>query len=702
MSNARRISIIFLLFNILSIGKVFASEPKDIRISNLGSSKFTISWTTDVPEIAQINYGATTSLGSIAYDTRGNSFEGTTHYVTINNLSANTAYCYDIVCGGATYDNGGAHFNVTTPVFLSPQSGSDIAYGQVYLNGGAAFAEGSIVYIKLQDNNGQGTSGNSQLCSSLVGNTGYWSLQLKNVRNQALNSYFVYSTAGDNLALDAIGPDGGAASETVNTSNDTPAASMTLSPAYWTLNMTEMNWYENTAPYNSTGAASCQMILNYIRQGAAQPLITQDEIYQYARDPNSYGPELTPDEVDKVLGHFDPYDYLVSNWSDSYDSFLDGNPYQGYNYTIDTYDPDLDVDAINKYMRDICHWMAFTATKEDWWADGELVARPNTPAAIPIYGSYANWVAVKGCVTSENPCPEPRADPWNTPDFTVYGFWIKDPRVSGIGQNTYKTAAECQSTYFLPLATGDAYDGLFLQVAEPPARVSEAIVEISKPNVDLANLDFIGVESVTKDSDETSPLMEMSLSVNSKNINRPIIKKQSWKDLVDRHLLADSEAVSAFENTEIGKAVFVYRTDGGADYYLVPFNKRVKKGKFLTSAVMVLDAKDGYFKETSWTNNPEAFLVVGRAGAMRIIERYLLQKRSEELKDVPKKPVIKYAQKINEIVRKYSALLRNIRYAETDLIWEPGKYSTSPYKPYWRVDVDGNVWYVTQDGAILD
>jgi hypothetical protein len=525
-------------------------------------------------------------------------------------------------------------------------------------------------------------------------------LQLKNVRNQALSSYFVYSAAGDNLVLDVVGAGGGVASQVVNTSSDTPAAPMILGPAYWTLNMTEMNWYENTTPYNSTGAAACQMILNYIRAGAGQALKTQNEIYEYGKAPSAYGPELTPDEVDKTLGHFDPYDSLVSNWSDSYDSFPDGNPYQGYNYSVDTYDPDLDADAISKYMRDICHWMAFTVTKEDWWVDGELAARPNTPAAIPIYGSYANWVAVKGCVTSENPCPEPHTNPWNTPNFIVYGFWMKDPRASGIGQNTYKTAAECQSTYFLPLVTGDAYDGLFLQVAEPPEEMSKANIEIPKPTADLANLDFIGVDPVTKDSGGISPLMAMSLSVASKDVSVSVMRKQSWRDLVDRHLLTDSEAVSAFENTEIGKPVFVNRTDEGADYYLVPFNKRVKKRQFLTSAVMILDAKDGYFKEASWTKNPEQFVKVNRADALRLIEKYLLQKRSNELRDVSRKPIIKYAQKVNEIVKKYAALLRNLRYAETELVWEPGNYSSSPYKPYWHVDVDDNAWYVTQDGII--
>ncbi|MBU4488547.1 MAG: VCBS repeat-containing protein [Candidatus Omnitrophica bacterium] len=472
---------------------------------------------------------------------------------------------------------------------------------------------------------------------------------------------------------------------------------MTIANTYWTLNMAEMPWYKNTAPYYSAGAAICRMILNYIREGAGESLLTQDEIYEYARNPLPYdGTELTSDEIDKALGHFDPYDYLVSNGFDGYDSRPDGNPYQGYNYTVDTYN----FDAINEYMRDICHWMAYTVTQENWWDDGALVARPNTPAAIPIYGSYANWVAVKGCVTSENPCPQPHTNPWNTPDFTVYGFWMKDPKVSGIGQNTYKTAAECESTYFLPLVTGDAYDGLFLQVAEPPAEMSNANIEIPKPTTDLANLDFIGVETVTKDSGESSPLMAMSLNVTSVEASKPLIRKQSWRDLVDPHLLTDSEAVLAFENTEMGKPVFIERVVEDSDYYLVPFGKRIK-GRFLASAVIILDASEGYFKEASWTDKPEEMLKVNEKKALWLVRRDVTGDFLKELKSLPKKPAKNYLLRQRELLREHNQFLHKMKDADIVLVWEPDGYSSSPYKPYWEIDINGSIWYVTQAEKII-
>lgn len=479
---------------------------------------------------------------------------------------------------------------------------------------------------------------------------------------------------------------------------------LALNPDVWTLNMSEMPWHANSVSYNSTGAAACQMILDYIRGGAGQPLLSQDQIYEYAKSPKPYGPDLTADEVDKALGHFDPYDSLVSGWADYYDSLPDGNPYQGYNYSVDTYDPFTDLDAMNNYIRDICHWMAFTVTKQDWWLDGELVARPNTPAAIPIYGSYDHWVAVKGCVTSQHPCPQPHTNPWYTPDFTVYGFWMKDPLVTGIGQDTYKTSAECVFSYFIALTSADTYNRKLLQVAEPPAVVSTASIEVPGPAPDAANLKFIGVEVAANNNKGSAPLAAMSLSASSASaqIKAPQIKKRNWRDLVDPHLLTDPEAVAAFEGAKMERPILVKRADmKNADYYLVAFDKQVKGKGYLASGVIMLDSTAGYFKEASWTKKPETLLKVNKDKAIRLVLEYLLRNRDIELKNIPKKPVKEYAKETAKVLQKYERLFSYVHYAKIELIWEPNSYSASPYRPYWKVDAKGDIWYVTQEEKVI-
>lgn len=452
-----------------------------------------------------------------------------------------------------------------------------------------------------------------------------------------------------------------------------------------TLNL-DMSWYQNMPPYYSTGAASAQMIINYIRRGAVEPYteISQNIIYEYAKGSNPRNCDLNPDEVSKALGHFDPYDALVSNWADSYDSLAAGNPHQGYNFSVETYDPNADGQAMNKYMRDICHWMAYPVTKEDWQSSAELAAHPNTPAAVPILGDYNHWVAVKGFAVSNDPAPFPHLNPWGLPDFTVYGFWLKDPLINGIGQDTYKTAAECQSSYFLPVTNinkTDAYYGKLVQVAEPPLMRSRAKVEIRDSVPDTANLKFAGLNIKT----ETSLTRARGL-----NSSSSITTKKSWQDIVDTYLLSDKEAVAAFTGTIKGSPILVNRMDTvKADYYLLPFYKRVKS-KFLVSAVIVLDADKGCFKEASWTNTPQEFLKVSRSHAVFLLQRYLFNKIFNDRK-------LSYSRK----VIKYLRIVQLLRYADARLVWQPKKYSLSVYNPYWRVIADGNTWFVTQEARVF-
>ena len=39
--------------------------------------------------------------------------------------------------------------------------------------------------------------------------------------------------------------------------------------------------------------------------------------------------------------------------------------------------------------------------------------------------------------------------------------------------------------------------------------------------------------------------------------------------------------------------------------------------------------------------------------------------------------------------------------ANAVLAWKPNSYSPSPYMPYWKIDIDGHIWYVTQDSKVI-
>ncbi|MFH1283622.1 MAG: hypothetical protein ABII27_08155 [bacterium] len=471
-----------------------------------------------------------------------------------------------------------------------------------------------------------------------------------------------------------------------------------------TLNMLDVSWHQNIPPYNSTGAAVAQMILNYINQGAGAALLSQNEIYEYAKSPQPFGPELNADEMDKVLGHFDPYDTLVSNWADTYDSNPDGNQYQGYNYMVHA----LNAAQMNEYFRDICHWMDYTVTKEEWWKAGELVARPNTPAAAPLFGSYSHWVMIKGFAASLDPCPEPQTNPFNTPDFTIYGFWMKDPLINGIGKDTYKTADECSSTYFLPLDSGDAYHGKLLQIAEPPAALSNSNVKISPPVRDLANLEFIGVKSREEEQLELQNTSQRTFFNTTGLINEYEIvfgpEKKHWTELVDEHLLTDPQALAAFSGTVMRNPTLVKRLDiSKSDYYIVPFDKKYKKkirnhyqNRYLTSGVIILDSNDGHFKEASWTDTPEILFKITKADAVKLLKKHLLKLYLDERNKLPRNPRLR-----SNLLKKYIKLMLQCNKSNKELVWQPGKYSSSPYQPFWRITLPGNIWIVNQKGIVF-
>lgn len=518
----------------------------------------------------------------------------------------------------------------------------------------------------------------------------------------------------------------------------------TLGDGSYYLNMTAMPWTANddSEAHYSTGVAVCKMILDYIRAPILTLLppvcnncpgppawdqeLTQEEMWKHIR---YSGPayyflwyrrggfnDFTPGEMAAVLGYFDPYDYLISSPYESLDDFYgyllspaykikEGNYMEGYLFSPHRYKPE----KMNDYLRDICHWMDYEVTEH---ADSEtLVARPQTPAAVPIYGDtegYEHWVAVKGFATSADPCPYPRTNPAYIPDFEIYGFWMKDPRVDGIGDNVYATADECRDNYFKPIKYypwddgrdgcyiwSRSYSGKLVQIAEPPVSCagieSNAKVKIKEPELDLANLEFVGVplSSTQLDLLRKNSFLQRAGAVSRESSGASLLPrkpKESWRDLVDEYFLRDEEAVAAFSGTEMGEALFVKRLDRGRDYYLVPFGKQGKV-KFAAIGIMLLDAEEGYFREATWAEEAREYLPVDKQEALKLIRDYLRESGEKKL--------LRYVNEGQDG-------------PEAKLVWEPAGssaleiYSASPYQPYWKIKLKvGGTWYVTQGREIL-
>ncbi|MBI5116472.1 putative metal-binding motif-containing protein, partial [Candidatus Poribacteria bacterium] len=206
------------------------SVMKPVVISNLTHSSATNSWVSDTPATGQIEYGASIALGNIVDDVRGTSTVDDAHYVVLSDLSASAMYYFDVITGEVTDNNGGAHFSFMTGTDLG-LPGFDLAYGRVFLSDALTVADGTIVYVRIADGDGLGSTGGSSLLSDLVEASGYWVVELGTARIPDSSSYFMYSPeGGDDLVINADGAADGKASQTVDTSNDAPSPDMSLNP----------------------------------------------------------------------------------------------------------------------------------------------------------------------------------------------------------------------------------------------------------------------------------------------------------------------------------------------------------------------------------------------------------------------------------------------------------------------------------------
>ncbi|MFH1503809.1 MAG: hypothetical protein ABIH08_00230 [Candidatus Omnitrophota bacterium] len=469
----------------------------------------------------------------------------------------------------------------------------------------------------------------------------------------------------------------------------------------WVLHLKDMPWYEKEKNHYS-GSAVCKMILDYLRQEDITNGKTQDELYNYGYpfnlSDNDTLLEMDPKAIDAVLGHFDKYDV-------SGDRYDDGDPYHGYNFDVAIFDPIVNFQAFTEYLRDIIHWIAYPVTIDPWWLDGGIVPVPNSPAAVPIYGSYNHWVAVQGAVTSADPTPQPHTNPGWTPEFTVYGFWLSDPTQNGLGKDVYITAANIGNTYFLPLQTTDEYQGKYLQVAEPPPVENKAKIEIAPEKVNNSRLSLIkiaqDIENLNKiDSQELNAFEQRTQSLKPHlydsarvvNLNQTnsilssdldlnclfktmLSDKQeiSWQEIISPEALTDPDFKQAIENSIAREFIKVKREDNLNSYYIIPFDKYLK-GQFLTYAAIIINAQTGAFQQASWVPEPIKFVPVNEPKAISL--------------------VLDYCQIQKNIVAEKGI--------KSYLTWKPQSLSSSPFFPYWKVVINNSVFYVTQDSKVWE
>ncbi len=200
-----------------------ASNP---QVANLREGSATLSWLSDQPATGFVAYGETEALGSFGFDARGFDIVSRTHFVTLAGLKPDTTYFYRIVSGGDSGPAAAPASFRTIPALAAPPA-PDTIFGQVFAADGVTPAAGAILYLTLQDTDGEGTAGQSLPMAALVADDGYWFANLGNARQTTGGRAFLYSATGDRLAVAAQG-EGGLIYAAFDTAALRPAASLSF------------------------------------------------------------------------------------------------------------------------------------------------------------------------------------------------------------------------------------------------------------------------------------------------------------------------------------------------------------------------------------------------------------------------------------------------------------------------------------------
>ncbi|MCX6665844.1 MAG: hypothetical protein NT038_07305, partial [Euryarchaeota archaeon] len=207
------------------------------------------------------------------------------------------------------------------------------------------------------------------------------------------------------------------------------------------------------------GPAVLQMMLNYIWWNSSN----------FTTPPMKFDNQTTI--YNEALSHnYNPSaNYLDTNGMWWYLEHNRPMPYSAYGYHFVK-----DARAtVGEALGDIAFWIDY----EIGTYGGLKPGHPShVPVAVPAYGDYSNWMVVRGIHADQ------AVYPTYPVTATIYGLWVNDPSSNGLGENTYKTADEFTTTYFLPMnVAGDnpAYNDKYVSITEPP--------EQGTINVNIAN-----------------------------------------------------------------------------------------------------------------------------------------------------------------------------------------------------------------------
>ncbi|OGH09739.1 MAG: hypothetical protein A2152_03965 [Candidatus Levybacteria bacterium RBG_16_35_6] len=210
---------------IIFIGKAApVYTPKQVSITNITDSSFTINYLTDEKTVGSINYGKDQKLGQIARDDRDQEKNSLTptkiHNMTVRGLSPLTKYYFSITNGEETYTNEGESYIAQTGDIISEPPPQQIPLsGKVITLSGTAPKEG-LISASIEG---------SQTISTLLKEDGSYILPLNSLRNSGFSRYFDFSKKI--IRIDIVGDDL-SRSIVITNIDQNPIPTITLSKDY--------------------------------------------------------------------------------------------------------------------------------------------------------------------------------------------------------------------------------------------------------------------------------------------------------------------------------------------------------------------------------------------------------------------------------------------------------------------------------------
>lgn len=201
--------------------------PKQIKITNITDTSFSVSWITDGTIAGAVRYGTDKSIPFTAKDDRDETSSTVNnysiHHATLKNLSPSTSYYFKILSQDKLFDNNGQEYVIqTAPLISQPPPPNDVAYGIITKQDGSP-APGVIVYLTLANATEQ---------STITKSSGSWVIPLSPVRSKNLTSYLSYDQEASIEELTIQGGAMGTASVIATTKYDSPMPTIALGKNY--------------------------------------------------------------------------------------------------------------------------------------------------------------------------------------------------------------------------------------------------------------------------------------------------------------------------------------------------------------------------------------------------------------------------------------------------------------------------------------